>query len=390
MMLTVPAMASEPYVGAPGDRFSDGWFRYTNVPLRLLIRQAFERPGSDAVRGGPGWLDTDRWDFDAKAESATADMLPMIRKLLTERFRLRHHIESEEGPVYELTFARRDRRLGSSLRQARGSRSFRGGSGSITGRALSILDLARLLSTGAGRPVLDRTGLSATYDVDLRWAPASPAGQAPSDLPDFFTAIQEQLWLRLHRRAARGPMVIDSAERPSGTRLRTVDGGSTIDGSSTVGGAGSSAAGQGPKATAFLAEPPTTNCHRPDSSHQLITTAASVRQAFSRATRRASSTDPSWIVVMSPIRVQHDGLQHAPHDLAAASLGQHRHEVDPPMTARAPSFRTTASSPFAHVIKNCKKDDLAPHCPPSHHALGHGRMRDDGALHLDVSGARQS
>ena len=207
--------SGEPYVGAPGDRFSDGRFRYTNVPLRLLIRQAFERPGNDAVRGGPGWLDTDRWDFDARAESATADMLPMIRKLLTERFRLRHHIESEEGPVYELTFARRDRRLGSSLRQARGSRSFRGGSGSITGRALSILDLARLLSTGAGRPVLDRTGLAATYDVDLRWAPASPAGQAPSDLPDFFTAIQEQLWLRLQ--PARGPvdrMVIDSAERP--------------------------------------------------------------------------------------------------------------------------------------------------------------------------------
>ena len=111
--------SGEPYVGAPGDRFSDGRFRYTNVPLRLLIRQAFERPGNDAVRGGPGWLDTDRWDFDARAESATADMLPMIRKLLTERFRLRHHIESEEGPVYELTFARRDRRLGSSLRPAR-------------------------------------------------------------------------------------------------------------------------------------------------------------------------------------------------------------------------------------------------------------------------------
>ncbi len=142
--------SGEPYVGAPGDRFSDGRFRYTNVPLRLLIRQAFERPGSDTVRGGPAWLDTDRWDFDAKAESATADMLPMIRKLLTERFRLRHHIESEEGPVYELTFARRDRRLGSSLRQARGSRSFRGGSGSITGRALSILDLARLLRYGRG------------------------------------------------------------------------------------------------------------------------------------------------------------------------------------------------------------------------------------------------
>ena len=210
-----PNKSGEPYVGAPGDRFADGRFRYTNVPLRLLIRQAFERLPSDDIRGGPAWLDTDRWDFDAKAASATADMLPMVRTLLTERFR-RHHIETEEGPVYELSYARRDRRLGASLRRARGARSFLGSGGSITGKAISIPDLARLLSAGAGRPVLDRTGLADTYDVDLRWAPASPTGQAPSELPDFFTAIQEQLWLRLQ--PARGPverMVIDSAERPT-------------------------------------------------------------------------------------------------------------------------------------------------------------------------------
>ena len=57
--------------------------------------------------------------------------------------------------------------------------------------------------------------LNQTYDVDLRWAPASPAGVAPSDLPDFFAAVQEQLWLRLQ--PARGPvdrLVIDGAERP--------------------------------------------------------------------------------------------------------------------------------------------------------------------------------
>jgi len=211
-----PNTSGEPYVGAPGDRFADGRFRYTNVPLRLLIRQAFERWRSDDVRGGPGWLDTDRWDIDAKAESATADMLPMIRSLLTDRFRLRHHIERELGATYDLTFARPDRRLGASLRPAKGARSFRGGGGLITGRAISILDLARLLSAEAGRPVVDRTGLNQTYDVELRWAPASPAGVAPSELPDFFAAIQEQLWLRLQ--PARGPvdrLVIDGAERPT-------------------------------------------------------------------------------------------------------------------------------------------------------------------------------
>jgi uncharacterized protein (TIGR03435 family) len=210
-----PNASGGPYVGAPGDRFSDGRFRYTNVPLRLLIRQAFDRWRSDDVRGGPAWVDTDRWDFDATAATASADMLPMIRTLLADRFRLRHHIESAKGAVYELTFARTDRRLGPSLRRALGPRGFRGGGESITGRAISIADLARLLSANAGRPVLDRTGLAETYDVELRWAPASPAGVAPSDLPDFFAAIQEQLWLRLQ--PARGTvdrLVIDSAERP--------------------------------------------------------------------------------------------------------------------------------------------------------------------------------
>ncbi len=208
--------SGEPYVGAPGDRFSNGRFRSTNIPLRLLIRQAFERHRIDDVRGGPGWLDSDRWDFDAKANSATANMLPLIRRLLTDRFQLRYHIESEEGAVYELTFARRDRRLGPSLRPATGARGFVGSSSSITGQAISILDLTRLLGAETGRPVIDRTGLNQTYDVDLRWAPASPERRAPSDLPDFFAAIQEQLWLRLQ--PARGPvdrLVIDGAERPT-------------------------------------------------------------------------------------------------------------------------------------------------------------------------------
>lgn len=209
--------SGDPYVGAPGDHFANGRFRYTNVPLRLLIRQAFERPRSDDVRGGPDWLDTERWDFDAKAGSAGADMLPMIRTLLVDRFRLRYHIESAEGPVYELRFARPDRRLGTSLRPGKGTRGFVGGSGSIRGQAISMADLTRLLGVEAQRPVLDRTGLTGRYDIDLRWAPANPGGQAPSELPDFFTAIQEQLWLRLQ--PSRGPvdrLVIDGAERPAG------------------------------------------------------------------------------------------------------------------------------------------------------------------------------
>ncbi len=206
------------YVGAPGDVFANGVFRYTNVPLRLLIRQAFERPRSDDVRGGPGWLDTERWDFAGRADAASADMLPMLRTLLSDRFRLRYHVESEEGAVYALTLARSDRRVGPSLRPATGSRSYLGSSGVITGHTISMGDLARLLSSEAGRPVFDGTGLLGTYDLELRWAPSTPSQPetAPSDLPDFFTAVREQLGLRLQ--PSRGPvdrLVIDQVERPT-------------------------------------------------------------------------------------------------------------------------------------------------------------------------------
>jgi uncharacterized protein (TIGR03435 family) len=209
-----------PYVGGPGDRFSDGQFRTTNIPLRLLMRQAFERPQADDVVGGPAWLDSERWDIVAKADSRTANMLPMIRSLLVERFKLTVHYETKERPIYLLTVARRDGRLGLSLRQATGSTTFLGSAGIITGRAVTMRQLANLLGSAAGRPVTDRTGLSDTYDVDLKWTPAGFAGGAGGDVardgPDVFTAIQEQLGLKLE--PSRGPvdvLVIDRVERPT-------------------------------------------------------------------------------------------------------------------------------------------------------------------------------
>ncbi len=205
-------------VGAPGDVFANGVFRYTNVPLRLLIRQAFERPRGDDVRGGPGWLDSERWDFAARAEAASANMLPMLRTLLSDRFRLRYHIESEEGAVYALTLARSDRRVGPSLRPSTGSRSYLGSTGVITGHAVSMGDLARLLSGEAGRPVFDGTGLPGTFDIELRWAPSTPSQPeaAPSDFPDLFTAVREQLGLRLQpSRGQIDRLVIDRVERPT-------------------------------------------------------------------------------------------------------------------------------------------------------------------------------
>ncbi len=209
-----------PYVGAAGDRFSNGQFRTTNIPLRLLMRQAFERFQDDDVIGGPGWLDTERWDIVAKAESPTADMLPMIRSLLAERFKLSTHLDTRERPIYLLTIARSDGRLGPSLRPGTGPATSLGASASVTGRAMSMSRLASLIGSAVRRRVTDRTGLSGTYDVELRWNPvglaAAPPADATSDSPDIFTAVREQLGLSLE--SSRGPvdvLVIDRVERPT-------------------------------------------------------------------------------------------------------------------------------------------------------------------------------
>ncbi|HEV8395263.1 MAG TPA: TIGR03435 family protein [Vicinamibacterales bacterium] len=209
--------SGQPHVGGAGDRFDHGQFQTTNIPLRLLIRQAFERWQDDDTMGGPSWLDSDRWDIAAKTESPTADMLPMIRSLLEDRFQLAWHLETKERPIYELTLAQRGS-LSSSLRASGGNNPpySLGSTGQITGRAVTLQQLSELLGSAVRRKVVDRTGLTGVYDVDLRWSPGLSPAVAASDQPDIFTAVREQLGLQL--KSSRGPvdvMVIERAERPT-------------------------------------------------------------------------------------------------------------------------------------------------------------------------------
>jgi uncharacterized protein (TIGR03435 family) len=176
-------------------------------------------------------------------------MLLMMRALLAERFRLKVHNETRAVPVFALVMARQDRKLGpqivpaafdcNALRAAiaRGERSVPPpegdrpvcGARTAPGRFLvggyPIADFARTLSGFVGgRPVVDRTGLTGIYDIELTWTPevppAAPNG-APSpgfdpNGPTLFTAVQEQLGLKLE--PTTGPvevLVIDSADRPT-------------------------------------------------------------------------------------------------------------------------------------------------------------------------------
>ena len=211
-------------MGGPGDRFQNGQFRLTNRPLRQLIREAFRIRRTDDLIGGPAWLDADRWDIAGKKESATGDVWPMVRTLLADRFKLVTHYETRELPIYALVIARRDGRLGPSLRPTTEPGSMRIASGVFSGRAPIRALVDAVLSSAVQRAVVDRTGLTGAYEIELRWTPDGPStvpdGDAPpppaSDAPSIFTALQEQLGLKLE--SDRGPVevvVIDHVERPT-------------------------------------------------------------------------------------------------------------------------------------------------------------------------------
>jgi uncharacterized protein (TIGR03435 family) len=220
--------------------------------MRALITVAHGvRP--DRIVGSPAWFDRERFDINARAPVNTPDNLlrPMLRTLLAERFRFVFHTEMREMPVYALVADRGNGKQGPNLKASTqcdpdaintlGPRTgdpavpigkrpctvisgFDGrGTAFITGGARPIAAVVEALQNPGlqgtvDRPVLDRTGLTGTYDFDLRFAAPSLRGASPDApaLPSIFTALQEQLGLKLE--TSRGPVemfVIDSVERPT-------------------------------------------------------------------------------------------------------------------------------------------------------------------------------
>ncbi|HET9191598.1 MAG TPA: TIGR03435 family protein [Vicinamibacterales bacterium] len=225
-------------MGGGGPR-PGGRYRLTNVTTRSMISLAWGIP-SNRIAGGPAWIATDRYDLDATMkENATQDeMRSMMRALLSGRFRLAVHVEQRELPVYNLMRARPGEQLGPSLERsafdctnlaarkqeaaaasaARPGRmlcGFRDSGGALDGGGLTMETLAQILTGPAGRPVFDRTGLTGGYNVLLTWTPLA-TDTAPADAVSIFTAVQEQLGLKLESGTAPlDVLVIDRVERPS-------------------------------------------------------------------------------------------------------------------------------------------------------------------------------
>lgn len=235
--------------GSPGGRFE-----WTNVPVVTLIGAAYQRFSFDEreIVGAPGWASSERFDVIAQLGGPTpsvdpdgfpSQLLALFRGMLEDRLQLQTHRETREGPIYVLTLARTDGQLGPDLRavdagcaaamtnlttgkpMAQRDRrgpdcSFGGAPGVLQANAVTIEMLARNLGGLMHRQVVDRTGLSGSFDADLRFRPettGTPDAPPPAtDAPSIFTAVQEQLGLKLS--ADRGPvevLVIDRVERPS-------------------------------------------------------------------------------------------------------------------------------------------------------------------------------
>jgi len=233
----------------PGGRFST-----QGTPLRLLIGDAY-RVRDSQISGGPSWINTERWDIEAKAESG-AGLSPgqiqlMLQSLLAERFQLKLHTETRELPIYELMVAKNGPKLKSvppPERPTPGAAlpppvpggplppgAFKIGRGEIEAASATLANLIQALSQQLGRTIIDKTGLTGNFDIKRNWTPdpgqtlGGPFGSVPVPVgpdvgpppadpngPSLFTAIQEQLGLRLE--STKGPvevLVIDSVERPS-------------------------------------------------------------------------------------------------------------------------------------------------------------------------------
>ena len=191
-----------------------GGMRATNATLQGLILWAWELNGFELV-GGPRWLAEDRFDIVATAaESPDIQRTrAMARAMLEGRFRLMLEKQTRRLAVYALTLARADGTLGPSLRPSNadcatdycGSRISGGVVDSI---GHSMADFAKTHADRAGRIIVDRTGLSGRFDVTLRFNPDPGGPRSTPDFPAFFTAVEEQLGLKLTPQTADVEVVV--------------------------------------------------------------------------------------------------------------------------------------------------------------------------------------
>jgi uncharacterized protein (TIGR03435 family) len=230
-----------------------GRFTATNARLKMLIGIAYNVKNFE-ISGGPGWITSDGYDVEAKASDTNIgldQMRPLLQTLLEDRFKLMVHREKKDMPVYALMVAKGGPKLPAAKEggctvfgpntpppppPAPGQLppilcgGFLRAPNLLQAGKVTITQLVNVLSDVLGRPVIDKTEFTGTFDVKLDFTPEGttfgaegfgppPGGLAPgfdTSGPSIFTALQEQLGLRLESQKGPGEiLVIDHAEKAS-------------------------------------------------------------------------------------------------------------------------------------------------------------------------------
>jgi uncharacterized protein (TIGR03435 family) len=202
-----------------------------NLTLGFIMSTAYGLPVRQFV-GKPGWVDTDKWDIEAKADTPgelnISQTKLMMQKLFTERFGLQLHEEKRKMAAYVLIVSKDGPKMTKAAASSSSPGTLLNPGGALTVKSGFTADLAQTLQNYIlGKPVVDKTGLEGRWDFTLRWMPdetqfpdAPESIRRPADdanaWPPLFTAIQEQLGLKLEPQKTDVPvLVVDHVDHPS-------------------------------------------------------------------------------------------------------------------------------------------------------------------------------
>jgi uncharacterized protein (TIGR03435 family) len=207
-----------------------GECRFGRTTLKHVVAAAYGLPKQGdtdrLIVGGPKWIDTDLFDIWAKASAhrSQVELQQMLQALLTNRFNLRWHRETRRENGYAIVLDNAHLRLTAAASET--PDRIQWSAGSLTARAITATRFAGFLTLLLGKPVGDETGLTGSYNFSLTWMSErgmwSPYGPSASDAggasssPSIFTAVREQLGLRLQpRKLPTEVLVIDHVEQPT-------------------------------------------------------------------------------------------------------------------------------------------------------------------------------
>jgi uncharacterized protein (TIGR03435 family) len=210
------------------------------VTTETLIAMAYNIPtlAKGRIVGGPDWLNVGAYDIQAKIPDAEFAAMQKMRpeqsrerrqlmeqSLLADRFKLKAHFETREMPVYALVLAKSGSKLTPAKEDETENIAVSGDAqesemNATAAKSDNLMRLLQIQPDVGDRLLVNQTGLTGAYNFTLKWTREQPGGSDPgssnADAPSFFTALQEQLGLRLvPTKAQVEVIVIDHIERPS-------------------------------------------------------------------------------------------------------------------------------------------------------------------------------